>query len=64
MKLVLVFMSVSGEAGALIIPPEKTDISNHQVCLSATAVVRRQADQGPGQFDLLGQVFSSFRKFC
>merc|ERR1712062_298899 len=30
------------------------------VCLSAAAVVRRQADQGPGQFDLLGQVFSSF----
>ena len=26
-------------------------------------MVRRQTDQGPGQFDMLGQVFSSFRKF-
>ena len=25
--------------------------------------MRRQADQAPGQFDLLGQVLSSFRKF-
>ena len=63
MRLLLVFLSVSGEARPVIIPPEETDRNSSPVCWTEAATVRRQADQGPGQFDLFGQVLSSFRKF-